>query len=396
MPGAMLRGSVRVDSLAANDLREGLFVGRIWRSGPPGGPRVVLLHDAGVFDISDIAPTTSQLLEIPDVARVLREAPRTKRLCSLEELIGSSDAVAPGESSAIPRFLAPCDLQVVKACGVTFARSTLERVVEERTKGNPDLALSARQAISECLGRDLSRIRPGSPAAIELKARLLGIGMWSQYLEVALGPDAEIFTKASPLSAVGSGAEIGIHRRSIWNNPEPEVVLAVNSRGDPIGATLGNDVNLRDFEGRSALLLGRAKDNNGSCAIGPAIRLFDETFNLDNVRQLEVTLEVEGPEGFRLLEKCPMSEISRDPGELVRQAIGPHHQYPDGLMLFLGTLFAPTQDRDMPGLGFTHRIGDVVTISTPGLGRLINRVNYCDAIPPWTFGIGELLRRLAP
>ncbi len=218
--------------------------------------------------------------------------------------------------------------------------------------------------------------------------------MWSQYLEVALGPDAEIFTKASPLSAVGSGAEVGIHRMSSWNNPEPEVVLAVNSRGETVGATLGNDVNLRDVEGRSALLLGKAKDNNGACAIGPAIRLLDESFTLDHVRTLDITLEVDGPEAFRLEGRSSMSQISRDPLELVRQTIGAHHQYPDGLMLFLGTLFAPTQDREAPGLGFTHRVGDTVTISAKGIGSLVNTVNYCDAIPPWTFGIGELFKIL--
>src|SRR5690606_27366505 len=105
-------------------------------------------------------------------------------------------------------------------------------------------------------------------------------GVWSQYLEVAIGKDAEIFTKTQPMASVGFGAQIGIHPESHWNNPEPEVVLAVARTGKIRGATLGNDVNLRDYEGRSALLLGEAKDQNASCAIGPFIRLFDETFSL--------------------------------------------------------------------------------------------------------------------
>jgi fumarylacetoacetate (FAA) hydrolase family protein len=363
------------------ELKSGLFVARIWRPAPIDGPSVVLLTPEGVVAIDSLAPTVSALLELPMLAQRLREFPRDRPICSVSELSTESP-------------LAPCDLQVIKACGVTFAKSALERVVEERTKGDPRQAAEARQAIVEILGGDFSRIVPGSREAAELKRRLVDLGLWSQYLEVAIGPDAEIFTKASPLSAVGCGAEVGIHRDSAWNNPEPEVVLAVNSRGEAVGATLGNDVNLRDVEGRSALLLGRAKDNNGACAIGPAIRIFDEHFTIDSVRELEVSLEVEGTDGFHLKDGSSMREISRDPLELVRQAIGPHHQYPDGLMLFLGTMFAPTQDRDQPGEGFTHHVGDIVRISALGLGMLTNRVNHCDAIAPWEFGIGQLLKHL--
>lgn len=302
--------------------------------------------------------------------------------------------VRSAASCPAPHLLAPCDLQVIKACGVTFAVSMLERVVEERTRGDPNRAAEIRSAIADAIGSEWSEIKPGSDEAAQLKERLLSLGIWSQYLEVAWGHDAEVFTKAAPLSSVGSGSEIGILRTSAWNNPEPEVVLAVNSRGETLGASLGNDVNLRDIEGRSALLLGKAKDNNGACAIGPAIRLFDERFTPETIRGSLVTLTVEGTEGYRLEGRSSMSQISREPSELVRQTIGPHHQYPDGLMLFLGTLFAPTQDRDGPGMGFTHHVGDRVIISTPELGSLINHVNYCDAIPPWTFGIGELLRTL--
>lgn len=375
-------------------LRKGLLVTRVWLPGDYAGPTVVLLDSEGVYDLSETAATMSALLEQPHLSQLRRNLVPHKRLCSISQLLENSNADRTSSAAIGPYLLAPCDLQVVKACGVTFADSALERVVEERTRGDPRLAAEIRQSLQEFLGADLRNIRPGSQAAQQLKDRMLSLNMWSQYLEVAFGPDAEVFTKASPLSAVGYGAEIGVHRMSAWNNPEPEVVLAVNSRGEAVGATLGNDVNLRDIEGRSALLLGKAKDNNGACSIGPAIRLFDETFTMDDVRAAEVTLELAGPDGFRMEGRSSMSQISRDPLELVRQTIGPHHQYPDGLMLFLGTLFAPIQDRDIANLGFTHRIGDAVSISAPELGNLTNRVNHCDAIAPWTFGIGELFRNL--
>jgi fumarylacetoacetate (FAA) hydrolase family protein len=293
-------------------------------------------------------------------------------------------------------LLAPCDLQAIKACGVTFAVSLLERVIEEQAGGKAENAARIRSDITRLIGTDLSRIAPGSEAAMQLKALLQERGAWSQYMEVGLGPDAEVFTKAQPMSAVGFGAEVGIAHDSSWNNPEPEIVLAVNSRGDIVGATLGNDVNLRDIEGRSALLLGKAKDNNASCAIGPFIRLFDQHFDLDAVRAAEVSLRIEGgDDGFLLEAQSRMSEISRDPLQLVQQTWGRHHQYPDGFMLFLGTMFSPIQDRDAKGAGFTHHLGDRVTISTPSLGALVNHVQLSTAIAPWTFGVRALYRNLA-
>ncbi|RZL94868.1 MAG: fumarylacetoacetate hydrolase, partial [Variovorax sp.] len=291
--------------------------------------------------------------------------------------------------------LAPCDLQVLKAAGVTFASSLVERVIEERAKGDASQAEAIRGRVLELLGGSLANIAPGSERAQQLKELLVGQGLWSQYLEVGIGPDAEVFTKAPVLSAVGTGAEIGIHPASAWNNPEPEVVLAVNSRGEVKGATLGNDVNLRDFEGRSALLLGKAKDNNASCAIGPFIRLFDSGFSLDDVRRCTVSLEVKGKDGFVLHGESSMSQISRDPLDLVRQTVGANHQYPDGFMLFLGTMFAPTQDRGAAGSGFTHELGDVVRISSPKLGSLVNTVNHSDRIAPWTFGLQAFFSNLA-
>jgi fumarylacetoacetate (FAA) hydrolase family protein len=296
---------------------------------------------------------------------------------------------------ALPWFLAPCDLQAIKAAGVTFVASMLERVIEEQARGDASRAEAVRAAVVAVIGDNLSAVRPGSPEAMRLKDVLLAQGMWSQYLEVGIGPDAEIFTKSQPMSAVGTGAEVGIHPGSAWNNPEPEIVLAVNSRGEARGAALGNDVNLRDFEGRSALLLGKAKDNNASCAIGPFIRLFDAQFGIDDVRNCDLSMQVTGPEGFVMQGASSLSKISRDPLDLVGQAIGANHQYPDGLVLFLGTMFAPTQDRHGPGQGFTHVVGDIVTVSTPRLGTLANRVNTSDKVVPWTYGITALMRDLA-
>jgi fumarylacetoacetate (FAA) hydrolase family protein len=374
-----------------SDAADALLVGRAWVP-EVNGPTIVRIVGDDLVDVSAIAPTMSELLERRGVAAMIRGLRRAPRIGSLTKALAQSHRDG---DRAVPRLLAPCDLQAIKAAGVTFVASMLERVIEEQAGGDPARADAVRRKIAGVVGDNLRSVRPGSEEAARVKDVLHADGLWSQYLEVGIGPDAEIFTKAQPMSSVGTGADIGIHRGSTWNNPEPEIVLAVNARGETVGASLGNDVNLRDFEGRSALLLGKAKDNNGSCAIGPFIRLFDEAFTIDAVRGCDIALTVEGRDGFVLRGSSPIREISRDPLDLVAQAIGANHQYPDGLMLFLGTMFAPTQDRHAPGLGFTHDIGDVVTIATPTLGALVNRVEYADAIHPWTFGATALMRNLA-
>lgn len=372
------------------DAQQATLVGRVWVQGQ--GPVLVRVDQEAVYDLSALAPTSSALLELPDVAAAVR-AHGGKRIASVAEVIANTSADARVEGT--PWLLAPCDLQAIKASGVTFVASMLERVIEEQARGNPALAESVRKDVVAVIGDDLSKVRPGSPEAAQLKQVLLAKNLWSQYLEVGIGPDAEIFTKSQPMSAVGTGAEIGIHPGSEWNNPEPEVVLVVNSRGETVGATLGNDVNLRDFEGRSALLLGKAKDNNASCAIGPFIRLFDAGYGIEDVRHCELDMKVVGPEGFTMDGSSSLAMISRDPLNLVEHAMGPHHQYPDGLVLFLGTMFAPTQDRFGPGQGFTHAVGDLVAISTPRLGTLVNRVNTSDRVEPWRYGVRALMRDLA-
>jgi len=372
------------------DAQQATLVGRVWIEGQ--GPVLVRADHQSLYDLSGLAPTSSALLELPDPAAAVRKHP-APRIAAVADVIANSSADARVDET--PWLLAPCDLQAVKASGVTFVASMLERVIEEQARGNPALAESVRKEVVAVIGDDLSKVRPGSSEAAQLKQVLLAKNLWSQYLEVGIGPDAEIFTKSQPMSAVGTGAEIGIHPKSAWNNPEPEIVLAVNSRAQIVGATLGNDVNLRDIEGRSALLLGKAKDNNGSCAIGPFLRLFDDEFTLDSIRAATVSLVIEGQDdGFRLEGSSRMAEISRDPADLVRQTCGAHHQYPDGFFLFLGTMFSPIQDRGAEGKGFTHRLGDRVTISTPSLGALVNRVQRCDAIAPWTFGVRALYRNL--
>ncbi|WP_136162526.1 fumarylacetoacetate hydrolase family protein [Sphingomonas flavalba] len=369
------------------DLHRALLVGRLWLD---GAPRLIAVRAGEVIDIGALAPTMSDLLDLDDPAAAVR-AVRGTPIGAIDEILENS---TPGWAAAGPFLLAPCDLQAIKAAGVTFVSSMIERVVEERAGGDAAQAEQFRAALVSELGSELRAIRPGSPEAARAKALLTERGLWSQYLEVGLGPDAEIFSKAQPMSAVGFGAYIGIHPRSRWNNPEPEVVLAVSSRGQVVGATLGNDVNLRDFEGRSALLLSRAKDNNASCAIGPFIRLFDDGFGLDDVRAADLTLTVDGRDGFRLAGESSMRQISRDPLDLVAQTIEYHH-FPDGFVLFCGTLFAPTQDRDTPGGGFTHKIGDVVEIRSPLLGTLRNTVTTSDLAPPWTFGTRALIASLA-
>jgi len=374
------------------DHARALLLGRAWL--PDVGPAVIALRGDQAVDISFSFPLTALLLNEPDPPAALRAASAKGRpLGPVGAIIANSEEAR--RDPARPFLLAPVDLQSIKACGVTFATSLLERVIEERTKGDPKAADAIRGKLMDDLGVDLASIRPGTPAAARAKEILVGRGLWSQYLEVGIGPDAEVFTKAQPMSSLGYGARVGIHPASLWSNPEPEVVLVVSAAGRLVGATLGNDVNLRDFEGRSALLLGRGKDNNGSCSIGPFIRLLDESYDIEAVRSADLHLEIAGSDGFSLEGSSSMSEISRDPLDLVAQAMGAMHQYPDGMALFTGTMFAPTKDRDRPGEGFTHKPGDRVEIASERLGALVNWVEHCDRIPPWDFGLLALMRNLA-
>jgi fumarylacetoacetate (FAA) hydrolase family protein len=369
----------------------GALAGRVWRS-DVDGPSVVAVRKDGIFDISAVFPTMRDLCETPSPAEALRAA-KGPRIGTLEDVLAHTPR--DRRASATPRLIAPIDLQAIKAAGVTFAQSLLERVIEERARGSREGAAKAREEIVAVLGDDLSALKPGSPAAMRLKDSLVKAGAWSQYLEVGIGPDVEVFTKSQPMSAVGTGDDAGFHNASLWNNPEPEIALAVASSGAIVGATLANDVNLRDVEGRSALLLGKAKDQNASCAIGPFLRFFDDTFGLDDVRQATISLLVEGEDGFRMEGGSSMAKISRDPTDIAAQTIGISHAYPDGFVLLLGTMFAPVADRGAPGMGFTHKAGDIVTIGTETLGRLVNRMRPCEECERWTFGVGALMRNLA-
>jgi fumarylacetoacetate (FAA) hydrolase family protein len=368
----------------------GTLVGRVFRPGL--GASVVAIRADGVFDVTGAFATTSDLFDTANPAAAIATVPG-ERIGDFAAILANT--TPDGRDAAKPYFLSPVDLQAVKAAGVTFAISMVERVIEEQAKGVPERAAAIRGEIGDIIGGELKGLKPGSPEAAALKKHLQERGLWSQYLEVGIGPDAEIFTKAPVLSSVGTGADVGIHPISTWNNPEPEVVLVISSAGRIVGATLGNDVNLRDVEGRSALLLGKAKDNNASASLGPFVRLFDATFGIDAVRTMKVSLKVTGDDGFVLDGRSDMAAISRDVEDLARQAIGPHHQYPDGLVLYCGTLFAPVQDRGDAGKGFTHKVGDIVTIASDSLGSLTNRVRLSTECPPWTDGIRSLMASLA-
>ncbi len=384
-----------IDNTLPEDHARALLIGRVWQEGI--GPTLVRVTADHVYDISGLAPTCTQLLEMAAPVETVREIASPAIARTADVLANSAhDRRDPG----LPWLLAPCDLQAIKAAGVTFVASMLERVIEEQARGDAAKAEAVRRSVVSVIGDNLRSVRPGSAQAAHLREVLIAQGVWSQYLEVGIGEDAEIFTKAQPLSAVGTGAEIGLHPKSVWNNPEPEIVLAVNSRGQTVGCTLGNDVNLRDFEGRSALLLGKAKDNNASAAIGPFIRLFDAAFGIDDVRGCDLSMRVSGAsDGFEMHGASSLAMISRDPLELVEHAMGSAgqrtHQYPDGMMLYLGTMFAPTQDRHGPGQGFTHVLGDQVSVTTPRLGTLVNTVSHSDHVAPWTYGAAALMRDLA-
>ncbi|NGO50838.1 fumarylacetoacetate hydrolase family protein [Allomesorhizobium camelthorni] len=370
----------------------GAYLGRAMADGWPH-PAVVTVRDGEVLDItSAIAPTARDICEMDDPAGFVRAAPG-RSVGNLGDIL--RNGFPENRDPALPWLLSPVDLQAIKASGVTFVVSLLERVIEEQARGNPEKADAIRRDIASLIGDDLSRLKPGSAEALECKKKLVERGVWSQYLEVGIGPDAEIFTKCQPMASVGFGADIGLHPISTWNNPEPEIAVIASSTGRIVGATLGNDVNLRDVEGRSALLLGKAKDNNASAALGPFIRLFDGTFSIEDVKQARVALSVEGEDGFSLEGASSMAEISRSPEELVAAAMGPHHQYPDGIALYLGTMFVPSKDRGEAGKGFTHKVGDIVTISSEKLGALINRVKLSPDCPPWVYGASHLMRDLA-
>ncbi|MDX8539148.1 fumarylacetoacetate hydrolase family protein [Mesorhizobium abyssinicae] len=371
---------------------DGIFIGRA-RTSEAAHPLVVAVRDGTVIDItSSAAPTVRDLCELPDPAGYVRSA-KGKPIGALEDITANSFEAE--RDAKKPFLVSPVDLQAVKASGVTFVVSLLERVIEEQARGSAEKADAIRADIAGLIGHDLSKLKPGSPEAMEIKAKLISRGAWSQYLEVGIGPDAEIFTKCQPMASVGFGADVGLHPVSTWNNPEPEIAMIADSTGRIVGATLGNDVNLRDVEGRSALLLGKAKDNNASAALGPFIRLFDETFSIADVKRATVRLSVEGEDGFALEGASSMAEISRSPEELVKAAMGPHHQYPDGLALYLGTMFVPSKDRGEKGKGFTHKVGDIVTISSEKLGALTNRVRLSPDCPHWTYGASHLMRDLA-
>ena len=366
------------------------LAGRVWL--PDVGPAVVRVDGDTLIDITAIFPTMCDLCEMKNPAQALAAA-EGKQTGNVADILANASPAK--RNAAKPHALSPIDLQAVKAAGVTFPVSMIERVIEEKARGDAAAAATVRAKINELVGGDLQAIKPGSPAAMELKAALVNAGAWSQYLEVGIGPDAEIFTKAPVLASVGHNMDVGIHPKSSWNNPEPEIVMVVSSTGAIVGATLGNDVNLRDFEGRSALLLGKAKDNNASASLGPFIRFFDDGFTLDHVRRAELAMKVTGRDGFVMQGHSNMAKIARDPTEIVAHAINDNHRYPDGLVVYLGTMFAPVDDRGEKGKGFTHTQGDVVEISTPLLGMLRNRVVYCAEAEQWNFGIADLMRNLA-
>jgi fumarylacetoacetate (FAA) hydrolase family protein len=383
--------AARLSPALPDDAGTAALAGRVWRPDAEG-PSVVAIRDGAVFDITAAFPTMRDLCEAADPAAALRAA-SGEALGTLDAMLANTPPETRDRSR--PWLLAPVDLQAIKAAGVTFPFSMLERVIEERAKGDVGAAAALRAEVRAAIGDDLATLKPGSKEAADLKRVLIARGAWSQYLEVGIGPDAEIFTKAPAMAAVGTGADAGLHPSSSWNNPEPEVVLVVASSGRIVGAALGNDVNLRDIEGRSALLLGRAKDNNASAAIGPFIRFMDAGFTLDDIRATVVSLTVEGEDGFRLEGSSSMAMIARDPVDLAAQMLNAHHHYPDGAVLYCGTMFAPVEDRDAPGKGFTHHLGDIVTIGSPRLGRLVNRMRRTDACEAHGFGTGALMRNLA-
>jgi len=381
-----------------DECREGTWLGRAWlpASFAPSniaGPHVITVRDGQVIELSDCFDSIADITRHPTPTAAVQNATGVS-ICSLNTLLENSlfyKLPADIRKSQQPSLLAPNDIQAIKACGVTFVASLIERVIEEKALGNPSKAEEIRAVVHAAIGDNLKDIEPGSPQTEILKAKLIAQGIWSAYLEVGIGPDVEVFTKSQPMSAIPCGSQLGVLETSQWNNPEPEVAFLVSPQGSFLGAALANDVNLRDYEGRSSLLLGKAKDQNGSCPIGPMFRLFDDSYSLDDAANTEVNLSIVGEDGFCSTGENRMSEISRSVDSIIKQVCNGSHQYPDGIAIMLGTMFAPTEDRGEEGMGFTHKVGDRVEISSPKLGKLVNWVNYCHEIPEWSYGIADFV-----
>jgi fumarylacetoacetate (FAA) hydrolase family protein len=390
----------RTEHVLPASASEAALVGRLWD--PGRGPRLVAVAGEGLVDVTSLGPTMADLAERADPATDVLERAGDAPGWSLAEVLGSTAAEADRRRGAAghlelerPVLLSPVDLQVIKAAGVTFVRSMVERVIEERVGGDMSRAAEIRAQLDGSIGRSISDVKPGSEEAFAVLAVMRENGLWSQYLQVGLGAHPEVFTKAPLLSSVGHGWDIGIAGISTWNNPEPELALVIDRDGTPKGATLGNDANLRDIEGASALLLPLAKDNNASASLGPFVRLFDSAFRLDDAASTTITMRIEGTDGFVLQATAPQGDISRPVSELVAHTLNRRHQYPDGVVLYCGTPFAPTEDRDAPGMGFTHHDGDLVSIGSPALGTLVNRVTPSEQAPVWHHGVRDLFRALA-
>jgi len=366
----------------------GTLVGRALFPGVFPGPCVVAIREDGVHNISGTVPTMAQLLNAPNPLATLQRALRNcVYLGPLESLLENS---TPSTHDPLkPYLLTPIDLQAVKAVGLTFVNGLLQRFADD----NGGAATVAK--MEKAAGVALGKILPGSEEAARLRTALMEDGLWNDTLEVGFGPDVELFTKAQPLSAVGTGAEIAVLPTSKQTFAEPEVVLMLNADGKICGATLGCDMTARDVEARSLLLLGRAKDQNATCAVGPFIRLFDQTFSLPNVQGMNLTYAFEGADDAVFTDTGSMDQIGRGLITLARQVVNEHHGYPDGVALFTGCMFKAPSSRGASDTPFTHQVGDVVIIKASPLGTLINRVNTTDKVRPWSFGMSDLMANLA-
>jgi len=356
---------------------KGTFFGRAMVPGV--GASVVALNSHGnLIDITPFVVASSVLCNNPRMLEVLREArEHGENIGGIGEVLANTNR----SDNQVPYFLAPIDFQAAVGAGVTYINSWLERVVSAHPK-LPDL----RAQLIAIIGGDNLVVKPGSDTAQKVMEFLESMGIDDDYTKPAFGTHAEIFDKAMSCDAVGPG-HISMRTDAPKRGAPPtavgsesELILIVNKNAKIVGYTVGNDFSAGGFENASHLYLPKAKHYDGSAGMSPLVRVPDESFTAENATSLNITLFVEGRDGFVLRaarkegqvgllspgRSYSTGEISRPHTELADQALAVNrHEF--GRAVYCGAGYIPTMNREDPERPtkfneFTHRPGDTVSI----------------------------------